>query len=128
MAMQVFLAVCSGFQNPHLTVNTGDRTWEVYALPRHHSASCFRGSMRSAILNFSPAWGPIMHQRQDEPSLQPDEVHVARKFTRKRINLLDHFVSFAALAEVGQLQQSASPPGECLHAAPVHHVGPNWHG
>ena len=65
--MQVVSGGCSAFQQDlHRAVTTEDRTWEVYALPRHHSASCFLGSMRSAILNFSPAWGPIMHPRQDQ--------------------------------------------------------------
>lgn len=31
------------------------RTWDVYALPRHHRASCFRGSISRAILNLSEA-------------------------------------------------------------------------
>ena len=48
---------CSVSTQPSICVaaKTHFRTWEVYALPRHHRASCFRGSISRAILNLSEA-------------------------------------------------------------------------
>ncbi len=88
------------------------RACEVYALPRHHSASCLRESSRSAFLNFTVACAAA--QRSAAPSERRTR---GAKGCKLGARLLDHGVRLWPLPEVRQLQQRAAPPRQGLGGA-----------
>jgi len=88
------------------------RACEVYALPRHHSASCLRESSRSAFLNFTVACAAA--QRSAAPS---ERRMRGAKGCKLGARLLDHGVRLWPLPEVRQLQQRAAPPRQGLGGA-----------